>query len=131
MAIRGSSITRNSTIFPGYLCIFFLKRSKKEVASLSNLLFFNPVRTLNESLKRSNFRIFARNGRSSNRDEEKNGGKFERKAIALAVKRDIEKRRKGGKKIRITKMKLEKKKNVRNRMYRRTVLRVCLVSDAF
>lgn len=99
MAIRGSSITRNSTIFPGYLCIFFLKRSKKEVASLSNLLFFfNPVRTLNESLKRSNFRIFAHNGRSSNRDEEKNGGKFERKAIALVVKRDIEKRRKGGKK---------------------------------
>lgn len=109
----------------------FLKTIEKEVASLSNLLFFNPVRTLNESLKRSNFRIFARNGRSSNRDEEKNGGKFERKAIALAVKRDIEKRRKGGKKIRITKMKLEKKKNVRNRMYRRTVLRVCLVSDAF
>lgn len=126
MAIRGSSITRNSTIFPGYLCIFFLKRSKRRSLLFRISFFLIPkIRTLNESLKRSNFRIFARNGRSSNRDEERNGGKFERKAIALAEKK------KRGKKIRITKMKLEKKKNVRNRMYRRTVLRVCLVSDAF
>lgn len=108
MAIRGSSITRNSTIFPGYLCIFFLKRSKKEVASLSNLLFSrtNFERIL-ETIEFSNFRA-QRTFVESRRG--KKWRQVQKESDRLGCKKRYREKKKRGKKIRITKMKLEKKK---------------------